>query len=386
MHVAWTVSHAILPCQKEKVDWSKPEKKLGYKTAHESLEPLGHIDKSFLRDWSRLETGFAHIYEEQTQEEETVADIVPMEDIWKEEGPNFRPNLIDLAWKSPIHVASHNIVLEPVISSHVPWRDSLLDARAAGKLDHVHRAEGVVVFRDLIFASSEANSRRDQTRFMTDKHTPEQEYLVWSNTDKNYSPPERLAQIFGINHAHWCCILAESVVNGEADECVELAAQGRFQVRPRSHLCDVTTEFDKLFPDAILDVPTEVSEGSKAIVVEPIDKTWQFAQAFRKFAFLSCQMQTFHIIVKDFCVFEIAQEDVHSHENLSTLGSREAVKRALPEWENVPEKHQSSSHADPYCKGMLTREHHHDGVDAGELENVNKVGQPVIVEADKETS
>ncbi len=97
-------------------------------------------------------------------------------------------------------------------------------------------------------------------------------------------------------------------------------------------------------------------------------------------------MQTFDIVVENFCIFEIAQEDVDSHENLSTLGSREAVKRAFPEWENVPEKHHCSSHANPYCKGVLTRKHHHDRIDTGELQNVNKVGQPVIVEADKETS
>ncbi len=77
---------------------------------------------------------------------------------------------------------------------------------------------------------------------------------------------------------------------------------------------------------------------------------------------------------------------MNSHENLSTLGSREAIKRALPKWEYVPEKHDSSSHANPYCKGVLTGKYHHDGVDAGELQNMNKVGQPMIVEANKETS
>jgi len=248
-----------------------------------------------------------------------------MEESTDEESPYLGEHLRDFARQIPIHVSHHDIVLDPVLCAHIPAANAIFASRTDRKLCYIHRSNRIVLFHDFLLTRFKANSRCNQAGLVTNEHSKEQEDLVRGEDDQPDFPPDGLQIVFRVEHAVRSCKSTHSVVKGEAEQGVELTAQGWLQVRPWFHFCDVTPEFNVLFPNAVFDMASKVCKRSEAVVVEPVCEAWKLPQALSKLPFLLCQMLALDIVIQNLSIAIVAKEDVNPHEYLCALSSREPI-------------------------------------------------------------
>lgn len=200
-----------------------------------------------------------------------------MEKSTDEECPQFREHLRSFARQIPIHISHHDIVLEPVLCTHIPAAYAILASRTDRKLGHIHRSNRIVLFRNFLLTRFKANPRRNQAGLVANEHSKEQEDLVRCEDNQPNFPPDGLQIVFRVEHAVRSRKSLHSIVKGEAEQGVELTTQGWLQVRPRLHFRDVTPEFNVLFPNAVFDMSSKVCKRSEAVVMEPICETWKLS-------------------------------------------------------------------------------------------------------------
>ena len=135
------------------------------------------------------------------------------------------------------------------------------------------------------------------------------------------------------------------------------------QIRPGSHLCDVTLVVDKVNPVAVFALATEIVEWDEEVEVYPVSEARNFAKICRVFTLVPIHVPVFLRIVEDAGIKEVAKEDVDAHEVGCHLCAREAIQRSVPVRENVPHHHDSECKNTSKPQGLLPRKILDEGID-----------------------
>ena len=139
MEVKGAVRDAVAPRKEEKVDRAEAQQKLGERYAGDRAEATRgqHLLRS-CHEVAAIDAGPPLVYEEKPKEEQTVADVVAVEDRGHSEGIDLWLNLRRLFRLSAIHLTHHHVILEPVLHEHVPSAYGFFTRGTESEFPYVH--------------------------------------------------------------------------------------------------------------------------------------------------------------------------------------------------------------------------------------------------------